>query len=121
MIGKSMVKIIVPTMVLPVILYQSAVKSDSRPPVRPNEKNYSLMSALTSKSRIAVLKNYTANVTFVVSFNCSVSVGYPIQATSLMQIVRRTKFTIVMKYLRRLISKKVVERMLEYSPQIALF
>lgn len=70
---------------------------------------------------MAVLKNCTAKVTLVVSASFSVSVGYPIQATSLIQMVRRTKLTIVMKYLRRLSSKATSEMTEEYSPQIGLF
>ena len=65
----------VPTSVLPVTLYQDCAKSLSRPPVNPKEKGYSLRSALTSSSKNAVLKNWTRNVTEVISSSCLVSVG----------------------------------------------
>ena len=58
MIGHSMIKIIVPTIRLPVTLNHVLSKSLSTP-YKKNEKGYSLISALTRSKRKAVLKNYT--------------------------------------------------------------
>ena len=53
-----MMKIIVPTIRLPVTLNHVLSKSLSTP-YKKNEKGYSLISALTRSKRKAVLKNYT--------------------------------------------------------------
>lgn len=55
--GHSMTKIMVPTIVFPITLNQALSKSPSIPPDPPTEKSYSLMSALTRRRRKAVLKN----------------------------------------------------------------
>ena len=68
--GKIIVIIIVAVSVFPITFNHVLSKSDSIPPVRPKEKGYSLRSALTNKSRNAVLKNCTAKVTLVVSSSC---------------------------------------------------
>ena len=58
MIGQSRMKIIVPTMILPVMWNHVLSKSLSIP-YKKKENGCSLISALTRRSRKAVLKNCT--------------------------------------------------------------
>ena len=91
MTGKNALNHMVPARVFPRVRNHAELKSVKDPPLRPNPNGYSLMSAPTKRSRKAVLKNCTTNVTVVVYDSLIVSVLKPTQFTSMIQIVLKTK------------------------------